>query len=173
MMQLEEKIGNEDKTIESHIIKQGADIDPEKAEKWDKAAALVLETDKKIEAILDDVGVGGLANMKNSIHTLQIRVNDFGDSHELKKAYKDIKLLNSKSTQLTHEFQHAQKDIQKINNTLFKLSKCPTMEQFQIVRNRIDQVENFMERTKKKIDEFERKIKMMGGNKNPNQQASP
>ena len=47
------------------------------------------------------------------------------------------------------------------------------MEQFQIVRNRIDQVENFMERTKKKIDEFERKIKMMGGNKNPNQQASP
>lgn len=60
-----------------------------------------------------------------------------------------------------------------MRDTLFKLTKCPTMEQFQILRNRVDQAENLLDRFKKQIGEFERKIKMMGGNKNPNSQASP
>lgn len=55
-----------------------------------------------------------------------------------------------------------------MRDTLFKLTKCPTMEQFQILRNRVDQAENLLDRFKKQIGEFERKIKMMGGNKNPN-----
>lgn len=62
--------------------------------------------------------------------------------------------------------------IDQLNDTLFKLTKSPTMEQFAVIRGRMDTAENLLNNFKKNIGEFEKKLKKVGGSMNSNSNPS-
>lgn len=70
---------------------------------WDKAAEMAFETDKKVDAILNEVGIGGFASIKQSIQKIQQKLNESVDKAEITKSINEMRAFASKLDQMIYE----------------------------------------------------------------------
>lgn len=59
-----------DKVDKGRSAKKGVELDALNIDGWNKTMELAYETDKKVDAILNEVGVGGFGSMKQSIQKI-------------------------------------------------------------------------------------------------------
>ena len=128
---------------------------------WNKAMEMAFETDKKVDAILNEVGVGGFASMKQSIQKIQQKLNESVDKAEITKTINEMKAFAGKLDQMIFEVEENGRVIAELKKNIGKLGKAPTIEDFQLLRTRTDNCENHDDKLRKMINEVDKKVKLL------------
>lgn len=81
-----------------------------------------------------------------------------------------MKAFAGKLDQMIYEVDENNKQIQELKKNIGKLGKAPTIEDFQLLRSRVDNCENNEQKLRKMINEVDKKIKQLknSGGDNPN-----
>ena len=85
-----------------------------------------------------------------------------------------MRAFASKLDQMIYEVDDNGKNIQELKKNLSKLGKAPTIEDFQLLRTRVDNCENHDDKLRKMINEVDKKVKQLknANSGNPNSEEN-
>lgn len=99
--------------------------------------------------------------MKKSIQELQKNMLLAVKAEDLKVVADAQKLMKITIANIEQEIELLTEDGQKMKSTLSKLTEAPSVEDFILIRNRVDSCENDSSKIRKLVSDLEKKIKML------------
>ena len=130
-----------------------ADID-----KWNKAAELTLKHQILIDKLCKDVDE--VDKLKVRVQNLEKKAADFLTRDEFNPFAQEVKGLSSDMKEAQHDIKTIFAELERLKDKLAGM-QYPSVDEFNLLRGRVDKLENALMNMKKALDDMSKKMKNM------------
>ena len=135
---------------------KGPKITQEDIDRWNNAANKTKEFDKMFDRLSKDLEL--VVQLKSRVTTLESKQGDYATKEELLKVTIEQKNTKVLIDGVVKEQSWLKKELEKLAAQLAKFDS-PTRQEFELLKSRVDALENQLSNLKKQIDGILQKLK--------------
>ena len=139
---------------------KGSNVSDADIAKWNKAADLTNKHETLLDTLAKDLDV--LENLKQRLATVEKKQADFLTRDEFAPYSNEHKKLMDNMKDAQHDIKTIFSELERLKDRFDSLN-CPTVEDFSLLRNRVDKLENGVANLRKQLEDLLKRMKGMNG----------